>query len=238
MKLHNSELRERLAAEYALGTLQGLARRRFDRMAAQDADLRRRIRHWEQRLVPLAEEMSPIQPPEHVWARISERLDQETSDPAPDPAPTSSRGPAGRWQSWRWPAMAAAAVLVAFLSLTFLTDTGHRSPELWAVVQDPEAQPTWILSTHPDGTRIEARALRNPGMEPERVCKLWLVWDDGTVQGAGILPEDGKRVVHVEERTDRSLGGVRLVVSVEPADRIPTDQPAGDVIFSGGWIAL
>ncbi|MBC8023639.1 MAG: hypothetical protein H7Y14_10995, partial [Burkholderiales bacterium] len=43
-----------LAAAYALGTLRGPARRRFERMAESDATLADLVRRWELALAPLA----------------------------------------------------------------------------------------------------------------------------------------------------------------------------------------
>src|SRR5215813_8278244 len=74
MNYRNPELRERLAAEYALGTLRGRARRRFERLLADDADLRRLVEGWELRLNTLAETALAVTPPARLWQRIEQRL--------------------------------------------------------------------------------------------------------------------------------------------------------------------
>ena len=58
MKL-SPELKERLSAEYALGTLRGPARARLKRRALEDPELRGAIAAWEARLAP-AEEASYV----------------------------------------------------------------------------------------------------------------------------------------------------------------------------------
>ncbi|MFB6358182.1 MAG: hypothetical protein ABEJ96_03995, partial [Thiohalorhabdaceae bacterium] len=68
------EVCDALAAEYALGTLRGPALRRFERLLAVDEDLRWRVRRWEERLAPLAEEVEPRSPPDSLWAGIEARL--------------------------------------------------------------------------------------------------------------------------------------------------------------------
>ncbi len=50
----NPELRDRLAAEYVLGTLTWRARSRFQSLMRYDRDLRQTVADWEARLVPLA----------------------------------------------------------------------------------------------------------------------------------------------------------------------------------------
>src|SRR5229473_7612135 len=74
MKPDNHEIIDRLAAEYALGTLRGSARRRFERWRASTPLVDERCRFWEERLMRLAKGLTPVQPPAHVWPAIQRRL--------------------------------------------------------------------------------------------------------------------------------------------------------------------
>ena len=74
MKYRNESLREALAAEYALGTLQGRARRRFERALKDDPGLRRRVADWQARLDPLNDRVPPVAPPARVWRAIQRRV--------------------------------------------------------------------------------------------------------------------------------------------------------------------
>ena len=61
MNPDNPEVIDRLAAEYALGTLRGPARRRFERWRASTARSSiQRCRFWEERLMQLANR--PLRP--------------------------------------------------------------------------------------------------------------------------------------------------------------------------------
>jgi anti-sigma-K factor RskA len=57
------ELADRLAAEYVSGTLRGPARRRFETLLAAHPQLRRTVREWEDRLMPLTTVIEPVPPP-------------------------------------------------------------------------------------------------------------------------------------------------------------------------------
>ena len=59
----NPELRDRLAAEYVLGTLRGRARARFQSLLRYDPGLRRFVAEWEARIAPLAAAAGEIPPP-------------------------------------------------------------------------------------------------------------------------------------------------------------------------------
>ena len=74
MNYADPELRDRLAAEYALGTLRGPARRRFERLLSGDARLRDLAEDWELRVNLLAESAPAVAPPAHVWDQIAQRI--------------------------------------------------------------------------------------------------------------------------------------------------------------------
>jgi RNA polymerase sigma-70 factor (ECF subfamily) len=103
-KTANRELLDRLAAEYALGTLRGRARRRFARwlLSPQVASL---VRTWEDRLAFLEiREVRIAPPPAQVWNEIEARLELRSL----------ARHPARRWIG------IAASVVVFTLLAAFL----------------------------------------------------------------------------------------------------------------------
>src|SRR5947207_15421329 len=65
---------DRLAREYALGTLAGPARRRFERVLRQTPAAMRAVGVWQERLGGLAGAVPPMQPGESVWRGLEERL--------------------------------------------------------------------------------------------------------------------------------------------------------------------
>lgn len=103
MNYSDPELRDRLAAEYALGTLSGLTRRRFERLMSGDRNLRGLVEDWEQRLSPLAEMIPDVEPPAHVWDEIASRIGHERAR-----APVENVQPARAAANRIRPAFAAA----------------------------------------------------------------------------------------------------------------------------------
>src|SRR5262245_37840432 len=121
MNYADPELRDRLAAEYALGAMSGLERRRFERLLSGDRDLRDLVENWEMRLNLLVESAPPVQPRAHVWDGIARQI-------APAAAPVREGWVDRLWDSlgfWRAAtgvAAAAAAALVLYVAV--------RSPSL------------------------------------------------------------------------------------------------------------
>src|SRR6187549_2805754 len=68
------ELLDRLAAAYALGTLRGGARRRFESMARQSATVRAAALIWQERFASMTELQASDQPSPNVWKRIENLL--------------------------------------------------------------------------------------------------------------------------------------------------------------------
>jgi anti-sigma-K factor RskA len=109
MNYADPELRERLAAEYVLGTLRGPARNRFERLLASDTELAGLVQDWEARVNLLAESAPAVEPPAHVWDRIARQI-------GPAPVPMRERWFDRWWASlgfWRGATALAAATAAA-----------------------------------------------------------------------------------------------------------------------------
>ena len=73
MRYQDPQLLHRLASEYVLGTLQGRARRRFERVLLDSSRARAAVWHWERQLAPLNAASRPVQPRPAVWKEIARR---------------------------------------------------------------------------------------------------------------------------------------------------------------------
>ena len=108
MKFANEELRNKLAAEYVLGTMSARARRRFEINLKENPALRRAVAEWEKRLTPLALALPAVEPPSRVWHAIESRIRG------------GGQARPSFWESlsfWRFSSIASGLVALALLIL-------------------------------------------------------------------------------------------------------------------------
>jgi anti-sigma-K factor RskA len=190
MRYADPELRDRLAAEYALGTLRGPARRHFERLLSGNAHLRDAAEDWELRLNLLAESAPAVAPPPHVWERIAERI---------GPAAPIHEHPRNRlWDSlgfWRAASLlaAAAAAVAAYVAL-----------------RPPDVGREQIAALDERLTGIEAKLAaveatpREIGALGERLARI-----EGATQGLAEMRSElaalGDRFAGIESRLDATV---------------------------------
>ena len=222
MKPDNYERNHALAAEYVVGTLQGAARRRFERWMMVSARLRRQVWYWERRLQPFNESLPEEAAPKAVWNSIEQRL-------FPGTAPVAVRW----WQTltaWRW--STGIAVLAVF-ALLLWTPSPPVVTHYVGVVQSQQAEPLWPVNASAD-QRLSVKAM--PPVQPAeggRDYQLWLLPESGAPISLALLPTGGARLqMNLSDQQVRQLLQSRsLAISLEPAGGSPTGQPTGPVVY-------
>jgi anti-sigma-K factor RskA len=227
----NPVLRERLAAEYALGTLRGPARRRFDTWLRSDPALRAAVGSWQERLATLAELGRPVTPPAHVWSGIERRLQQSPSLPW--------------WQFWRldaarpWAGLALAASAAAAVLAVMLAGRGEAPlPQQVAALADEQAHTALVVTADPARRRLHVRVAQDVRVPSDRTLQLWAIARDGTPHSLGILADNRSAELALDQR---AVGPdvMLLAISLEPKGGSPNPAaPTGPVLYKGSWTRL
>jgi len=230
VKYPNDDLREALAAEYALGTLQGRARRRFERSLKEEPALRRLVVAWQERLTPLNEGIAPVQPPARVWRSIEQRIRK-----------TSRRG-ASIWDSlgfWRTASfVASAAVVVLAVILTTATPTSKPHDTMVAVLSDEQLNPAITVSWQADprgAERLRVRVMGHAEMAPDTAWELWMLpgGDQKPISLGLITTHENQTVVLPRPLAVKINQASGLAMSVEPKGGSPTGVPTGPILYKG-----
>ena len=217
---------EYLAAEYVLGTLRGPARRRFDRLITDRADVRFSVWRWERHLNGLASGLEPRKPPRRVWKNIRRRIDQS------QPAKTAFRG---RWRGF-WLTL-PTAIVAAWLAVAFLP---LPTAERMAVFADQNAEALWVISADLDRGLIQIEAVNAPALASNTSYELWVLPAEGPPLTLGLLPViAGSVETQISAQVVAALAGAgRLAISVEPAGGSPTGLPTGPVVYQASLVTI
>ena len=174
MDIHrHPELLDRLAAAYAIGTLRGGARRRFETLARERAPVRAAALVWQSRVASMTELAPAVTPSPVVWTRIHNLIEAEREQAAmaaarAEPAPPP---PTGWWRSlalWRGAAGAGAlATVLAVVTTVGLRDRmGAQIDELQAklsaqpqieyvaVLNDEQASASMLVTFDPKNRKL------------------------------------------------------------------------------------
>ena len=221
MNYEQAELLDRLAAEYALGTLRGSARRRFERLCVQSANARRALYRWEEDWSALSRALPQVQPSARVWTNVSRQLFGE-----PVSAPR-----ARRWRTWQ---LATAAGLVAVVLIAGLIMRQLAPPPLQtlAVLGTDRAHPVWRLERQLPLTALTIEVVGTVPQAAGKSYELWALPPGGAPVSLGLLPAAGRteRTLSKPQRL-ALLAADKVAVSLEPAGGSPTGSPTGPIVI-------
>ncbi len=218
MTPNNPELVDRLASEYVLGTLRGAARRRFERWRAATPLVDERCRFWEERLMYLARNLKPVQPPAHVWAAIERRLN--LARPA--------------LRRTRWVALAASVLLmVGLASLLYWRSIPANRATAVATISAKSGQHLWELQVFGKADRLVTRVTKLPAHPTGTDYELWALPEGGAPVSLGVLPAAGASSRQLTLIQMQALAhSTQVAVSIEPRGGSPTGQPTGEVLYT------
>ncbi len=233
---------DRLAREYALGTLAGPARQRFERLLRQAPVAMRAVGAWQERLGGLAGAVSPMQLGESVWRRLEERL-----------FVSARAAPHGPLQ-WLWGVLsvralggvlAGAFLCVALLrfqpGLIGLEPQSDVLPQSYVgLLTDAEGKPTVLASSKRHGRLMTVKLLQPMAIPAGSVAQLWALPRDGSAAfPVGVVPGSGTATVALADTSEKLFFNVsQLAVSIEAAPAKAGDKPSGDFVLSGHCVKL
>jgi anti-sigma-K factor RskA len=235
---------DRLAREYALGTLAGPARRRFERLLRGSAAAGLAVGVWQQRLSVLELATEPMQPPQAIWRGIEQRL-------FPAAAPAAAASGAWHWLSvlfsGRTLGGALAGALLCVLLLRGQPGLIGAEPQLDALpasyvglLLDPAGKPTLLASSRRQGRLLNLKMLQPIAVPSGQVAQLWALPKDGSAPfPLGTVPGQGAARITLPDVSEKLFFNVsQLAVSLEPAPARSGDKPSGAYTLIGHCVKL
>lgn len=242
MRYSGAKLLDHLASSYVLGTLTDGARRRFERLMHDRADVRMAVAAWESALGNLAHSVPAVRPAARVWKAIEARTrPSRASDPIP------------RGAGWLLPAgfglggviagaLALFAVFTAAPLLFINADqaamrSGEKLPQSYVgLLTDDKGDGKLLVSSLRHGRTMTVKVIGPITAPAQGRLVLWAVPADAPAFMLGTVPLTGSTVSLLPDTSEKLLSKVRkLVVTVETAER---PESPGASVFSGNCAKL
>jgi anti-sigma-K factor RskA len=251
----NPELLDQLASAYALGTLRGGARRRFETLAREQAPVRAAALIWQSRVASMNELQAPQEPASAVWTRIDNlvRADKEQVTMAAARVAADAVPEKGGWLRslalWRGTTVAGAlATVLAVVTAVGLRDNlGNEIGELQAklaaaptveyvaVLNDDQSSASMLVTFDPNAKKLTLQRVGDFQESPDQSLQLWALPPSGGPRSLGVLSQERLLKLAAAEGDVREVP--TLAISLEPKGGVPSETgPTGPVLFKGALI--
>ena len=240
---------DRLAREYALGTLAGPARRRFERVLHASRAAAMAVDVWRERLSVLELAVVPRPPPATNWRGIERRLfaDAAGTNPAVTEPGRGAWHTLLGWLSGRALAGALAGVLLCFsfvrlqpgaVGLEPVVDA--VSPSYIGLLLDKSDKPVLVVSSRRQGRQLTMKLLQPIEVPPGQVAQLWALTKNGAAPfPIGVLPQAGSARSTLPDTSEKLFANVsQVAVSFEAAAAKPGAAPSGAFVLKGNCVKV
>jgi anti-sigma-K factor RskA len=240
-----NEDREALAAEYVLGTLDADERARVQLMIETDAPFATLVHAWEKKLGELHHTIEPVEPPSHVWQRITERLGGGEAQGGAEIIDLTKR--LRRWRNAAVVSGALAASLMMFVAVKEVSPNllpGFMRPaeRFVAVLQEGNGAPGFVMTVDLKSKSFSLRQVVGGNAPPGRSYQMWFVHPTfaggprslGVIQD-GVMPDIRATLA---QYSPEIVNNATYAVSIEPFGGSPTGSPTGPVPYHGKLIEV
>jgi anti-sigma-K factor RskA len=245
MNYRRPQLRDRLAAEYVLGTLHGAARARFMRLLRDDVELAERVAFWERHLTTMASTLLTSAPSVRVWKAIEVRI--RTREPVRAQEQISALRRFLRWFDLRSMGMVTAGLLLGvtlsvvlpnllqeFGKTPVIANSENQLPESYVgVLATQEGRTGLIVSSLRQGKVMDVKNVIPVPVADGSTLFLWAIEASGNIRPIGALPSGAFVQVTLTQPSEQLFSSAtELAVSIEPLGIAPT-QPTAAFVYRG-----
>ena len=234
-----------MAASYALGTLRGAARRRFEAMARDQAPVRAAALIWQSRFSSINELQPDVAPAPAVWTRIENLVLAEREQAALQAARAKATAQSEndkRWGAWLrsltvWrvasAAGAVATVAAVTVGLNLRQELGSEIAKLQtqlqatpqieyvAVLADDKAAASMLVTFDPKNKKLTLQRVGGYQEASDRSLQLWALPPSGGPKSLGVLTNDKLLRLTAGENDVREVP--TLAISLEPKGGVPSE---------------
>ena len=228
-----AEERDALAAELALGLLEGQARADALRLSLSDPAFAAQVAAWEVKLAPLHDEWTDAQPGAAVWSGIERQLADAPTDKV-----TAIETRLRRWRAGALLSGAVAAALAFVLITQPVPTPTPAAPQLAVARIESDAAGPLVLARYNQSNGL--MQLRIHGFEPGTLApELWVIPEGGTPVSLGQIGHAGEAEMTMPPPHRLLMTeGATLAITMEPVSKTPHPAPSSVAVASGKIITI
>lgn len=233
-----------IAAEWALGLLEGEELLAARARHAIEPDFAWRKEWWDNWFAPLADEIAPAEPAPQVWEQIASIVN------APEPAAAEIIALQARVKRWQFVSGLAAAAAAAMVLVSVFGPAAAPTPQAQAPAIASASIAAPLIASVPIGETglrldvtyipaskhmlVSAAGLTADGVHDH---ELWLVPDQGgALRSLGLVAPGAIRSMALPADIARDVkDGAQLMLTREPLGGKPAGAAAGPVVARGAF---
>jgi anti-sigma-K factor RskA len=214
-----------LAAEYVAGLLTPAERAAFERRLGQEPNLRADVRFWDEKLLPMTDEIAPVQAPQRIYTAIENRLFTEEAK-------------AGSWLEslFFWRSLSFASIAALAVAGILFVETPRPSnvatENFVAELSGPQQAVKLVVLYDSKNNEIKFNRVSGQAVSG-RDFELWLIEGKNPPVSLGVLPTSANGIIKISDSLKQKIAGSVLAISDEPTGGSPTGQPTGAVLATG-----
>lgn len=211
-----------VAAELALGLLDGVERAEALRLCLSEPAFAAEVETWSLRMSSLLQGVPAFQPPAHLWNAVEARIGESDR---------TSTVRSLRW--WRGGALVSGAIAATLALFIVVRPVDVRNPSPVAVSQLAGAEGTTTMAIAYDPRqnvlRLSPAGLESGSKSPE----LWVIPEDGVPRSLGVIRAQGRELTVDTALAKYLRGGVTLAITMEDSASAPHKEPTSPPILTG-----
>lgn len=228
-----SEEQDLLAAEFAMGTLEGDVLERAERLVAEDPAFARDVEAWRRRLGALDRTADPETADDALWKRIEQSLDGADDTRTEAAVPSHAPQAAANQNFWKRCAMGGlAASMLLTAGLVTAVATRPAEPLFVAVLLADDRRPGALIQIYED-QEVKLVPLQEFAIPPEQVFQVWtLPTPQSAPVSIGLLSQARSVRLNLSDLPSPASNQF-FEITLEPAGGSPTGRPTGPILYKG-----
>lgn len=233
-RYQNPELFEQLAIEYAVGSLHGRARKRFEVLMDTHFYLKAVVDAYENQFANLVELLPDEQPSDKVWKGIEAHINASEK--------SSEKNQAEKKQAW-WKTrffkqgfgLAAMALIVSAVLILNPMTGGPVATAYTAVLESGTNEPMGITIIKKSDMKLSIDIMEPVKISDDKVLTLWCHPKKGGMpMKMGTVSKSGKTEIKISKKEWQNFKDVgMLTISAERKSTDTVREPTGEIILKG-----